>query len=257
MIRIFHASYTDVPGCYVDTQYLYVMGAESGVGKSTICLGILAQLLASGFSADQLAYIKPLTQCIEKQPVAQFCEQKNIQHRDIGSLFFSKGFSKDFIAGLTQGSAELLAEALAAIAAIGQGKAVVIIDGVGDPAVGSVVGVANVDVAAALACPVIFVGKPGIGRALDNTVLCVSFMQSKGLDNIGVIYNNIPEEAYPEIKRHVSKRLPELLPEVSLLGFIGNLKDGVDPAQGFDAFIDRTHFLCDWLKLTLLEGESR
>ncbi len=234
----------------MDTKYLYVMGAESGAGKSTVCLGILAQLLASEFDAAQLAYIKPVTQCVAKQPVALFCEQRNISYRDLGSLIFNKGFSKDFIAGLTPDSDALLSEALAAIVAIGQGKALVIIDGIGDPSVGSVVGVSNVDIAAALSCRVIFVGKAGIGKAIDNTVLCISFMQQQGLANIGLIYNKIPCSAMTEIKTHLSKRLPELLPGVTLLGFIGNDAINADNAYGFDAFIDKKTLLFDWLKLT-------
>ena len=190
-----------------------------------------------------------MTQCIEKQPVALFCEQKNIACRDIGSLVFSKGFSKDFIAGLTPRSDELLAGALATIADSGKGKSMVIIDGVGDPSVGGVVGVSNVDVAAALACRVIFVGRPGIGAALDNTLLCVSFMQSRGIADIGVIYNKIAPVAMAEIKHYVSKRLPELLPTVTLLGFIAGYHDQVDITQGFDAGIDKKA-LIDWLVST-------
>ena len=64
----------------------------------------------------------------------------------------------------------------------------------------------------------IFVGKPGIGAAIDNTVLCVSFMQLKGLKNIGIIYNKIPLAAIGEIKKNASKRLPELLPKIKLFG---------------------------------------
>jgi len=233
-----------------DTKYLYVMGAESGAGKSTVCLGILAQLLASGFTADQLAYIKPVTQCVAKQPVALFCEQRQVSCREIGSLTFKKGFSKDFIDGLTPGPDALLAEVLATIHTISKGKTVVIIDGVGDPSVGSVVGVSNVTVALSLSCSVIFVGKPGIGAAIDSTVLCVSFMQLNGLRDIGIIYNKIPQAVMPEIKKHLTKRLPELLPEVTLLGFIGNVNDSANIEHNFDAFIDRKMLLFDWLKLT-------
>jgi dethiobiotin synthetase len=235
----------------MDTKYLYVMGAESGAVKSTVCQGILTQLLDSGFTADQLAYIKPVTQCTEIQPVALFCKQQNIPYRDLGSLVFKKGFSKDFIDGMTPGSEELLAEVLSSIIAIGQDKMIVIIDGVGDPSVGCIVGVSNVDVAAALACNVIFVGKPGIGAALDNTVLCASFMHYKGIVNIGVIYNKIPFSAVAEIEKYVTKRLPELLPEVTLLGFIGNDLGSTELKPGFDDFIDKKALLHDWLKLTL------
>ena len=240
------------------TKYLYVMGSESGAGKSTVCLGILAQLLASGYASNQLAYIKPVTQCIAKQTVALFCEQTKIPCLDIGHLVFKKGFSRDFIDGLTMRSDALMADVLASILSIGKDKAVVIIDGVGDPSVGSVVGVSNVDVALSFPCSVIFVGKPGIGAALDNAVLCVTFMQNKGLTNIGIIYNKIPLAAIAEIKKYVAKRLPELLPEVTLLGFIGKeqiietyLKDNSSEeiAQWFSSYIDQKTLLRNWLGL--------
>jgi dethiobiotin synthetase len=195
------------------TKYIYIMGSESGAGKSTVCLGILAQLLASGFTPSQLAYIKPVTQCIAKQTVTLFCEQTKIPYLDISNLVFRKGFSRDFIDGLTKPSDELKADVMASILRIGKDKEVVIIDGVGDPSVGSVVGVSNVDVALLLPCHILFVGKSGIGAALDNTVLCVSFMQLKGLKNIGIIYNKIPLAAIAEIKKYVTKRLPDLLPK--------------------------------------------
>ncbi len=236
-------------------HYIYVMGSGTGAGKSTVCRGILAQLLASGFAPEQLAYIKPVTQCTTKQPVARFCEQATIVCQDIGTLVFSKGFSRDFIDGLTPSSDELLADVLASILRIGKNKAVVIIDGVGDPSVGSVVGVSNVDVALALACKVIFVGNPGIGAAIDNTVLCVTFMQSKGLANIGIIYNKIPRSGFDDIKKYITQRLPELLPSVRLLGFVGEapvieayVQDSVgERERWFSAYIDRKALFIDWL----------
>ena len=242
------------------TKYIFVMGSESGAGKSTVCLGILAQLLMSGLTPNQLAYIKPVTQCIEKQAVTLFCQQTKISCIDIGTLIFKKGFSRDFIDDLTKDSNRLLADILESILNIGKDKEIVIIDGIGHPSVGSVVGVSNVDVALSLPCQVIFVGEPGIGAVLDNTVLCVGFMHYKGLANIGIIYNKIPLSAFANIKKYVTKRLPELLPEVTLLGFIGNdqhldihLKnnDSKEIAQWFSAYINPNTLLVDWLELKL------
>ena len=246
------------------TKYIYSMGSGSGAGKSTVCLGLLAQLLSSGFAPGQLAYIKPVTQCIAKQTVALFCEHTKIPCLDIGNLVFRKGFSRDFIDGLTRHSDELLAEVVASILTIGKDKRVVVIDGVGDPSVGSVVGVSNVDVALSLPCRVIFVGKPGIGSALDNTVLCVSFMQHKGLTDIGIIYNKIPLSDFAGIKKYVTKRLPELLPKLTLLGFIGKehivetcLQNNAEEiAHWFSSYIDRKTLLCDWLGLDLIRPYS-
>ncbi|MGZ8183822.1 MAG: AAA family ATPase [Methylobacter sp.] len=231
-------------------RYLYVMGAGSGAGKSTVCQAILAQLLRAGLPPEQLAYIKPVTQCTEKQPVAGFCEQTGIAHRDIGSLVFRKGFSRDFIDGLTPDSDELLNGVLAPVLDISKDKVLVVIDGVGDPSVGSVVGVSNVDVALSLPCKVIFVGKPGIGIAIDNTVLCVSFMQANGLKDIGIIYNNIPLEVLTQMTRYVSKRLPECLSDITLLGFVPRQppQHPDDIGKWFAAYLDSNVFH-DWLGL--------
>ena len=244
----------------MSTKYIYVMGSESGAGKSTVCLGILAHLLVSGYDPNRLAYIKPVTQCSELQRVTLFCEQTKIPYIDLGRLVFSKGFSKDFIDGLTKPTKSLMTDVLSSILELGNHKDVVIIDGVGDPSVGSVVGVSNVDVALSLPCHVIFVGKPGIGSALDNTVLCVTFMQHKGLANIGVIYNKIAPSALPEIKKYITKRLPELLPKIKLLGFISNeqlaesqFKETVikDIAHWFGSYLNLHFLLHDWLELDL------
>lgn len=155
------------------------MGSASGVGKTMLCEGLLAQLLLDGYQPEQLAYIKPMTQCTDKQAVTAFCESEHIAHRSIGSLVFKKGFSKDFIDGLSKNSAMLLEDILAEIAQISADKDIVIVDGVGSPSTGSAIGGSNVDIALSLDAPVLFVGKAGIGAAIDDTILAVSFMQLK------------------------------------------------------------------------------
>lgn len=210
------------PDLSLKTKYLYVMGSSSGAGKSTICEGLLSHLLTNGYQPEQLAYIKPMTQCTEKQAVTVFCEREHIAHRSIGSLVFRKGFTKDFLDGLTKNSAELMEEMLAAISQISKDKNIVIIDGIGSPATGSVIGVSNADIALSLSAPVIFIGKAGIGAAIDDTILSVSFLQQQGIQNIALIYNKIPPAELVSVKLYVSKRIAELLPNVSVLSFIAN-----------------------------------
>ena len=204
------------------TKYFYMMGSSSNVGKSTLCESLLSQLLLDGYQSEQLAYIKPMTQCIEKQTVTVFCENKHIAHQSIGSLVFTKGFTKDFIDGLTKTSDRLLEDILMEISHISKNKKIVIIDGVGSPSTGSVVGVSNVDIALALASPVVFIGKPGIGSAIDDTILAVNFMQQRGIKNIALIYNKIESSELVSVKHYVSKRLAELLPNIPVLDFIAN-----------------------------------
>jgi len=198
------------------------MGSSSSVGKTTLCKYLLAQLLLDGYKPEQLAYIKPMTQCIEKQAVTVFCENKLITHKSIGSLVFSSGFTKDFIDGLTKTSGELLEDILAEISQISENKEIVIIDGIGAPSTGSVVGVSNVDIARSLTAPVLFVGKAGIGSAIDDTVLSVNFMRQRGIKSIALVYNKIDLSELENIKHYLNKRVAELLPNVPILGFIVN-----------------------------------
>lgn len=200
------------------------MGSSSGIGKTTICEGLLSQFLAHGYKPEQLAYIKPMTQCIDKQSVTEFCERQHIAHRSIGSLVFKKSFTKDFIDGLTKSSDTLLNEILAEITQIGENKQAVIIDGMGNPSTGSVVGVSNVDIARSLAAPVLFIGKAGVGSAVDDTVLAVSFMQQGGIKNIALAYNKIDASELVTVKHYVNKRIKGLLPHIPILDFIANHK---------------------------------
>jgi dethiobiotin synthetase len=240
------------------TTYLYVMGAASGAGKSTVCMGVLAHLLSVGFKPEHLAYIKPITQCVAKQTVALFCEQTGIPYLDVGPLVFTQGFSRDFIEGKTKNSEALMADVLDSIHRIGLDKRLVVIDGVGGPAVGSIVSVSNVDVALSLThCKVIFVGIPGIGSAIDNTVLCVTFLQSKGLSNIGIIYNNISADTLGDTKKYLTKRIPMLLPETTLFGFLGRTSiinnisrdNMLNIAYWFDLYINPNKFFYEWVGL--------
>ena len=198
------------------------MGSSSNVGKTTLCEGLLSQCLLDGYQPEQLAYIKPMTQCIKKQAVTVFCENKHIAHQSIGSLVFNSGFTKDFIDGLTKTSDRLLEDILAEISQTSENKEIVIIDGIGGPSTGSVVGVSNVDIARSLAAPVLFIGKAGIGSAIDDTVLSVNFMQQGGIKNIALVYNKIEPSELENIKHYLSRRLAELLPNVPVLDFIAN-----------------------------------
>ena len=56
----------------------------------------------------------------------------------------------------------------AAVDEIGRGKLITVIDGVGYPAVGSICGISNADIASAVGASVLLVGKSGVGDAVDS-----------------------------------------------------------------------------------------
>ncbi|DBA03888.1 TPA: hypothetical protein N0F65_004578 [Lagenidium giganteum] len=207
---------------------LFVSGDRTQVGKSTVCLGIIGSLLAQGLQPDQIAYIKPATQCEAPQLIARFCHQHGIACRDIGPILFYSGFTREFLQGNTASSKELLAQAREAVETIGRGKQVVVVDGVGYPAVGSICGVSNARVAHAIGAPVVLVGKKGVGDAVDSFNLNASFFESHDVTVLGGIFNRFPTDGFysldkcePSIRSYFAqfqpdKRVYGLLPEIPM-----------------------------------------
>ena len=121
---------------------LFVAGDRSQVGKSSSCLGLIGTLHEKlGYAASELAYIKPATQCEGTQLITRYCTAKKIAHVGIGPVVFYSGFTRSFLAG-EQGTSETLLQSIrTAVDELKYGKKVIVIDGVGYPAVGSICGI--------------------------------------------------------------------------------------------------------------------
>ena len=130
---------------------IFVAGAGSHAGKSTVCLGVLAHCVER-YGAARVAYIKPATQDERPDAVARWCAAHGVAHvaGERAPIVYYAGFTRAFLDGVAGASADWLDAAEAAVAAIGRGKRVVVVDGVGFAAVGSVCGTSNADVAARL-----------------------------------------------------------------------------------------------------------
>lgn len=175
---------------------LFVAGDKSSVGKSSSCLALLSSLLRLGFRAADLAYIKPVTQCEAEQLVTRFCLQHGIACVGVGPVVFYKGFTRAFLAGETESSATLVERAAEAVRSLGADKRLVLVDGVGYPAVGSVCGISNADMALALGAPVLLVGRPGVGDAIDSYNLNASFFESRGVRVLGGLFNKLATDGF-------------------------------------------------------------
>ena len=175
---------------------IFVAGDKSSVGKSTTCLCLISSLIKLGVSTQDIAYIKPVTQCEEEQPITRFCNRLGIACEAIGPVVFYKGFTRAFLAGETESSSQLLKKSYDAVNRISQGKKLVVIDGVGYPAVGSICGLSNADVAAASKAPVLIIGKSGVGDAVDSYNLNASFFEHRGLKVLGGIFNKFALEGF-------------------------------------------------------------
>ena len=209
---------------------IFVSGDQSQVGKSSVCMGLIGTLVHElGYDPSSLAYIKPATQCEATQLVALYCEDLGVDHRAVGPIVYYKGFTRAFLAGEAEYSTqELLQQAGEAVdAMLGDDntttttnnnnnvkKRIVIVDGVGYPAVGSICGTDNAAVASAcgpkintntanntkqtrrLPVPVLLVGKSGVGDAVDSFNLNATYFKARGVPVLGAVFNRLPLEGY-------------------------------------------------------------
>lgn len=224
---------------------IFVAGDRSGSGKSTMAILILDALMKRcGISPDRLAYIKPCTQCQDVTLVEKFCESQGIPHRGLGPVRFVHGFTYEALDGDPAKSAEnLLKEIESAVLEMANlpsnagEQRFVVVDGVGYPAVGSCCGISNAQVAARLNLPVLLVGKPGVGDAIDSLNLNLAFFEKFGVIVRAVVFNklkvaNTEEEAIEKGIRHplnvcskyVTKYIKRELPHVEILGFVPESK---------------------------------
>lgn len=241
---------------------LMVSGPKSGAGKSTISLALLGAFLESGqFTADELAYIKPATQGIQQTLTAKFCKSKGIACRHVGPVVFYRGFTQKFLDAADDDigskddnqkqqqriptTEEMLDAIQKAVEEIGRGKKLVMVDGVGYPSVGSVVGVSNAAVASAVGASVLIVGREGLGDSVDSFNLCATYFESHGVSVLGILINRVMDN--PVILKktgYVAKYFKRFRPHQKVYGLLTeNAKFAVDgdgyapPGQYSQCFI--------------------
>lgn len=205
---------------------LFIAGDRSQVGKSSVCLGILGSLLRLNYPASSLAYIKPATQCEQTQLVSEYCKVKGIDACPVGPIVYYRGFTRAYLNKETESSDSLLQKVSLEVDKIAKDKSVVVIDGVGYPAVGSITNTDNAKVAHASGYPTIddgeeeegpwrrrrpaaalIVGKSGVGDAVDSYNLNATYFRSQHVPVLGAVFNRLPLDGYYSLdncKRAVS-----------------------------------------------------
>jgi len=185
---------------------IFIAGDRSSVGKSSVCLGMIGSLLRKGYQPEDLAYIKPATQSESTQMIQLFCEKHCISCVPIGPIVYYRGFTRAFLAGETLASHELLDQAGKAVDRVSRGKKVVLVDGVGFPAVGSICGTDNASVLKACGYPVsgterepmgvVLIGGSGVGAAVDAFNLNATYFSNASVPVLGAIFNKLAPDGF-------------------------------------------------------------
>ncbi len=211
---------------YARPLKLFISGDRSSVGKSSTCLALIATLVEEGVLPYDIAYIKPVTQCESEQAITRYCNEMQISHRGIGPVVFYQGFTRAYLAGETEPAQILIQKAVTSVNEIGMNKKIVIVDGVGYPAVGSICNISNGHVAQALQAPVLLIGKSGVGDAIDSYNLNAAFFEQFGVHVLGGIFNKFELTGFYNLhacKDSISSYFRQFKPHQSPYGFLPKL----------------------------------
>ena len=88
---------------------------------------------------------------------------------------------------------------------------------------GSICSISNGHVASALGAPVLLIGKPGVGDAVDSFNLNSTYMQAFGATVLGAVFNKLPVEGFYNVhacKDAVESYFSQYQPQCRAYGFV-------------------------------------
>ncbi|KAL7575839.1 hypothetical protein ACA910_003160 [Epithemia clementina (nom. ined.)] len=210
---------------------IYVAATRQHVGKTTVSLA-----LTSGLKKrfDKVGFIKPVGQ--QHVPVYSKCRDATIRvdkdvclvkehfkldhidYEHMSPVIIPKGYTKKFVDGEISLTHQV-EQVQKAMAHVTKHSDVVVCEGTGHCAVGSIVSLNNAKCASLLGADMVLVANGGLGSAFDelelNRVLCEHY----NVRVAGVIINKVIPDRYEQTKHYMSKAMKQAW-GIPLLGCI-------------------------------------
>ena len=209
---------------------VFVLGTDQDIGKTVTCIGIIAKLLSSehGYSVSDIGYIKPVGQqtvtvlsgeglTIEADKDAVLLTTllgiECCGYEKMSPVVWKDGLTATYIDEASkgdpaQGRNAFLDSIRDAYQHVIRGKQVVLVEGTGQPGVGSVAGISNGDVINALRGMgvevfVIMVTKGGIGSTIDQVFPYMMALDHLGTQVNGVIINGVIPAKMDKVRHYL------------------------------------------------------
>ena len=198
--------------------FLLLLLFQQHVGKTSTSLALVSGLLKR---FDRVGFMKPVgqkflnvtdrdgsTHRIDKDAVLvkEHFQLNHQRYADTNPVLIPPGYTRDYLDGKIT-----LDRQKAAIwqsyDRIRQHSDVVLCEGTGHTAVGSVVDISNAAVAAMLNARMVLVVNGGIGKALDELEINKVFCDKFGVDIAGVIVNRVQPEKYDTVQHYLGQAL--------------------------------------------------
>jgi len=206
----------------MDRNTLFIAATGQNVGKTTLCLGILAALRERFPDAG---FLKPVGQrhleveegvSVDKD-VALFKKHFNLKSgwKEMSPLIVPAGFTKEYLDGKND-SEKLLETIKASYRKISENSSFTLVEGTGHVGVGSLFNLNNAQIAAALNLEMVIIASGGLGSSIDELALNLAMCREHGVKVRGVILNKVLQEKQEMIARYYPRALEKY--EVPLIG---------------------------------------
>lgn len=203
---------------------VFIAATGQNVGKTTVCLGILAGLLKR---YKNVGFIKPVGQQhvtidstikVDKD-VVLFKERFNLPSdwHDMSPVIVPAGFTRDYIDGKVT-ELDMQKSILASFERIYSSNAYTVVEGTGHVGVGSIIDMNNAKVAAELGLDMVLIGSGGLGSTFDELTLNLALCRDYGVNLRGVILNRVLDDKREMIIEYMSKALKKY--RIPLIGCI-------------------------------------
>lgn len=192
----------------------FIAATQQNDGKTTVALGLIFNLKQR---FKRIGFIKPIGQryLVEEGKkvdedsvlIKRLFESWGIKSalKDMSPIAVQRGFTEQFI--LKPDKERLTKQIKTSFSRIAKDKDLVVIEGTGHAAVGSVFDHSNASVAKLLEAKVILVSSGGIGRPIDEIVLNKSLFEKEDVELMGVIINKVLPEKFSKVDKLIRRGL--------------------------------------------------
>ena len=193
---------------------LFLAATKQNDGKTTIALGLIFNLKER---FKRIGFIKPIGQRYleeegEKVDEDSVLIEKSLESwgvkcvlKDMSPIAVERGFTEQYILNPDKESlTERIKESFSRVA---QDKELIVIEGTGHAAVGSVFDHSNATVAKILGAKVVLISSGGVGRPIDEIILNKSLFEKEGVELVGVIINKVLPEKFPKVNKLIRQGL--------------------------------------------------
>ncbi|NOY83135.1 MAG: AAA family ATPase [Kiritimatiellaeota bacterium] len=192
---------------------IYIVGTKRHVGKTTLALGLLHGLRERGF---RTAYLKPLGQHFSASKNGVFHNDARVVScildsaaRDTVEMAVSIGRGRIQEELKARRGEQYLRQIEEDVERLAVSHNAIVLEGMGNVAMGACLQMSAADVARTVSARSLLVVEAGVGRTIDEILLCATFIATHGADFMGVVVSKAWPAKYDRIAEALTKGLAD------------------------------------------------